>query len=127
MQPKSTPQGPSPSHDRSGRDISLSATREAEQLRAIHISPTYKPNQMDAKLIIECVRWCMNETLRIFWRGDREAVAKAIREILQFDVPAIGTFEDVPVVQRTDLTAEQEVLLLLHFAGEQGFTQKQLT
>src|SRR5215207_1024391 len=33
MQPKSTPQGPSPPHDTSRRDVSLSATREAEQLR----------------------------------------------------------------------------------------------
>jgi lipoprotein-anchoring transpeptidase ErfK/SrfK len=32
MQPKSTPQGPSPPHDTSRRDVSLSATREAEQL-----------------------------------------------------------------------------------------------
>jgi hypothetical protein len=32
----------------------------------------------------------MNETLRIFWNGDRELVAKAIRELLQFDVPCIG-------------------------------------
>src|SRR5215204_3574184 len=33
MQPKSTPQGPSPPHDTSRRDVSLSATREAEQLQ----------------------------------------------------------------------------------------------
>src|SRR3712207_6830589 len=35
MQPKSTPQGPSPPHDTSRRDISLSTTREAEQLREL--------------------------------------------------------------------------------------------
>jgi len=27
------------------------------------------PNHMDAKLVIECVRWAMNEALRLFWRG----------------------------------------------------------
>jgi hypothetical protein len=68
----------------------------------------------------------MNETLRIFWQGDRPKVAKAIRELLQFDVPVIGVFEDVILVQRTDLTAEEEVLVLLHFAGEVGFTRKEL-
>ena len=93
------------------------------QRGAVHISPTYTPNHMDSKLVIESVRWAMNETLRIFWRGDREAVAKAIRELLQFDVPCVGVFEDVLMVQRTDLTAEEEVLVILHYAGEQGFTR----
>lgn len=88
-----------------------------------HISPTYKPNHMDAKLVTECVRWVMNETLRIFWRGDREAVAAAIKELLQFDVPAIGVFGGRILVQRTDLSAEEELLLLLHYAGDEGFSR----
>lgn len=94
------------------------------QRGAVHISPTYTPNHMDAKLVIECVRWAMNETLRLFWRGsDRESVAKAIRELLQFDVPCVGKFEDIVIVQRTDLTAEEEVLVLLHFGGELGLSR----
>lgn len=91
-----------------------------------HISPTYEPNHMDSKLVMEAVRWVMNETLRVFWSGDRETVAKVIRELLQFDVPAIGKFEDALLVQRTDLTAEEEILLLLHYAGEQGFSRTEL-
>ncbi len=96
------------------------------QRGAVHISPTYSPNHMDSKFLIESVRWSMNETLRIFWQGDREAVAKAIRELLQFDVPCIGKFEDILLVQRTDLTAEEEILVLLHYAGEKGFTRGEL-
>ena len=96
------------------------------QRGAVHISPTYSPNHMDSKFLIESVRWCMNETLRIFWQGDREMVAKAIRELLQFDVPCIGKFEEVLLVQRTDLTAEEEILVLLHYAGEKGFTRREL-
>jgi hypothetical protein len=93
------------------------------QRGAVHISPTYKPNHMDSKLVIEGVRWVMNELLRIFWSGDRESVAKAIRELLQFDVPAIGVFDGLILVQRTDLSSEEEILLLLHYAGEQGFSR----
>jgi hypothetical protein len=96
------------------------------QRGAVHITPAYGPNQMDAKLMIEAVRWCMNDVLRIFWMSDREKAAKAIREILQFDVPCVGRYEDVVLVQRTDLTADQEILVLLHFAGETGFTRTQL-
>lgn len=97
------------------------------QRGAVHISPTYTPNHMDAKLVIECVRWAMNETLRLFWSGsDRESVAKAIRELLQFDVPCVGKFEDVVLVQRTDLTAEEEVLVLLHYGGEAGLSRAEI-
>jgi hypothetical protein len=96
------------------------------QRGAVHISPNYAANQMDAKIMIEAVRWCMNDTLRIFWQGDRLLVAKAIREILQFDVPCVGVYEDVILVQRTDLSPSDEILVLLHFAGEEGFDRKQL-
>ncbi len=93
---------------------------------AVHISPTYSPNHMDSKYLIESVRWCMNEMLRIFWNGDREEVAKTIRELLQFDVPCIGVFGDILIVQRTDLKADEEILILLHYAGENGFSRKEI-
>lgn len=93
------------------------------QRGAIHISPNYKPNHMDAKLVIESLRWAMSDLLRIFWAGDREAVASTIRELLQFDVPAIGVFDGLVVVQRTDLSAEEEIILLLHYAGDQGYSR----
>jgi hypothetical protein len=96
------------------------------QRGAVHISPNYGANQMDAKIMIEAVRWCMNDTLRIFWQGDRLLVAKAIREILQFDVPCVGVFDEVILVQRTDLSPADEILVLLHFAGEEGFNRKAL-
>lgn len=96
------------------------------QRGAVHISPTYGPNHMDARYVIESVRWVMNEALRIFWNGDRELVATAVRELLQFDVPSVGKFGDVLIVQRTDLSAEEEVLILLHYAGEAGFSRTAL-
>lgn len=96
------------------------------QRGAVHISPHYTPNHMDSKFVIESIRWCINEVLRIFWQGDREKVAKTIRELLQFEVPCIGRFEEVLLVQRTDLTAEEEVLVLLHYAGEVGFSRYEL-
>ncbi len=96
------------------------------QRGAVHISPTYSPNHMDARLIVENVRWAMNETLRIFWNGDREAVAKAIRELLQFDVPCIGVFDEIILVQRTDVSPEEEILVLLHYGGEIGLSRTEL-
>jgi hypothetical protein len=91
-----------------------------------HVSPTYTANHMDARYMMEAVRWAMVETLRIFWTGDREAAAKAIQELLRFDVPCVGKFEDVLLVQRTDLHPEEEILVLLHYAGQRGFTRRGL-
>jgi hypothetical protein len=96
------------------------------QRGAIHISPHYSANQMDARYVIESIRWCTSELLRKFWNSDREAVARAIRELLDFDVPCIGAFDDELLVQRTDVSAEDEVLLLLHYAGDGGFSRRDL-
>lgn len=96
------------------------------QRGAVHISPTYSPNQMDSKFLVETVRWSMNETLRIFWNGNRESVARTIRELLQFDVPCIGHFEEMLIVQRTDLDDDEEILLLLHYGGECGLSRREL-
>jgi|SRR5712664_1660424 len=120
--------GMNPRHDALHVFKVLRATYKLRSQRGgVHISPTYKPNHMDSKIIMEMVRWCFAETLRLFWKGsDREQVAKAIRELLQFDVPCIGKFEDIIMVQRTDLIAEEELLVLLHYGGEQGFTRAEL-
>jgi hypothetical protein len=96
------------------------------QRGAIHISPHYTANRMDAKLMLECVRWAMLETLRLYLQVTHDEAAKIIEELLQFDVPCVGTFGDQLLVQRTDLTAEEEILILLHYAGRAGFTRKEL-
>ena len=94
---------------------------------AIHIDPVYTANHLDAKLVIENSRWVLGELLRIFWKGDRSKVATAIREILRYELPVIAKFEDIVLVQRTDCSGEQEILLLLHYGGEAGLSQQQLT
>lgn len=96
------------------------------QRGSVHISPTYKPNHMDSKYLIEAVRWCFNEYLRLIWNGDKEELAKSVRELLRFDVPCIGVFDSNVIVQRTDISLEDELLLLLHHSGEDGYSRKQL-
>jgi hypothetical protein len=96
------------------------------QRGAVHISPTYTPNHMDSRLVIENVRWLFNETVRLYWNGDRESAAKAIRETIRFEVPCVAKYDDRLLVQRTDLSAEEEILLLLFHAGEAGLSRGQL-
>jgi hypothetical protein len=60
---------------------------------AVHISPSYSANHMDSRLMSECVRWVLNDFIRLFWRGSREDASRAVRELLAFDVPCIGKYE----------------------------------
>jgi hypothetical protein len=93
---------------------------------AVHIDPVYTANQLDSRLVIDNSRWVLSELLRIFWSGDRKDVSKAIREILQYEIPAVGKFGDQVIVQRTDCSADEEILLLLRDEGENGLTRELL-
>jgi len=93
---------------------------------AIHISPTYNANEMDAVFVIQGCRWILAEILRVFWRGDLEAVATAIRDIVEHRVPVIGDFDGRWLVQRTDCSADEEVLLLLYRAADAGLSRRQV-
>lgn len=93
---------------------------------AVHIDPAYTANQLDAKLVIENCRWVLSEILRIFWSRNRQQVSKAIRELLQYEVPAVGRYGDKLLVERRDCTAEEETLLLLYYSGEAGHTRTEL-
>jgi hypothetical protein len=90
------------------------------QRGAVHISPTYSPNQLDARFVLEAVKWVFAEFVRIFWNGDREEAAKAVREIVSYEVPAVKAYDGRLFVQRTDLTAEEEILIILFQCGDDG-------
>lgn len=74
------------------RELGLAGHPSRSQRGAVHISPSYRPNHMDSKYLIEAVRWCLTDTLRTLWNGDREEVARAIRAVLQCDVPLLEWF-----------------------------------
>jgi len=96
------------------------------QRGAIHIDPDYSANELDSTIVVSLARWIVAEALRIFWNGDTSDVARAIREIVRFEVPAVLTIDGLPLVLRTDCTVEEEVLILLHNAGEEGMTRTQV-
>ncbi len=93
---------------------------------AVHIDPVYTANQLDSRLVIDNSRWVLSELLRTFWSRNPSEVAKAIREILQFEIPAVGRYGDQVMVQRPDCSADEEVLLLLRDSGEEGLTRAAL-
>ncbi|MBI3024713.1 MAG: hypothetical protein HYY66_03365 [Candidatus Tectomicrobia bacterium] len=87
---------------------------------AIHIDPKYSANEMDARLVVETVRWMLCELVRIFWTGDSGVAAQVVREIVTHRIPAVFRDGAMPVVQNPDLDAETEILVLLYDSGSIG-------
>lgn len=96
------------------------------QRGAVHIDPDYDANELDSTLVVSLSRWIVSELLRIFWTGDTAIVAKAIKEIIRYEVPAILKVDNQNLVLHTDCSIDEEVLLLLHNAGEQGMTRTEI-
>jgi hypothetical protein len=93
---------------------------------AIHIDPEYTANHIDSKLLLENTKWVLAEILRVFWTKDRAVVASTVRQLVQYDVPAIATFEGELYVQRVNCSAEEEILILLHHIGELGLSRNDI-
>lgn len=93
---------------------------------AVHIDPDYSANQLDSKLVIESCKWVLSEILRVFWTRDLQEVAKAVREILRYEIPAVGNYDGHLIVQRLDCSVEEEILLLLYWAREDGLSRTDL-
>jgi hypothetical protein len=53
-------------------------------------------------------------------------LAKAVRELVQYDVPAVGKFGAKILIQRAHLSVDDGVLILLHYAGECGFSRDEV-
>jgi hypothetical protein len=95
------------------------------QRGAVHVSPKYTANEIDSRLIVESVRWILAEILRVFVTGDREEVATAIQALARFPNPLIRTYADLPLLQSTAFTTEEEILAHL-LNSERGLTVAEL-
>lgn len=93
---------------------------------AVHINPDYTANQLDARLVLESSKWVFAEILRIFWSGNQDELVKVFRSLAKTDVPFIRDFGDRLLVQKTNLTAADEILLLLYHCGDVGMSRADL-
>ena len=93
---------------------------------AVHIDPNYTANELDSTLILSLSRWVMSEIFRLFWKGTQSEVARLIRGIVRYSVPSVFEIDGQAMVLRTDCTAEEEILLLLHNYGEIGLSRTEI-
>jgi hypothetical protein len=83
---------------------------------AVHISPTYTANAMDAMLVVHAGKWLLAEVLRLAWNKDRTVVAAVIEQLVQLETALVHELDGRPLVLAKDVSAPEEVLLLLFHA-----------
>jgi hypothetical protein len=76
--------------------------------------------------MVENAKWVMAEILRIFWKGAKTDVSLIIKDIIQYDIPCIKEIDNRVLVQRTDCTTDEEILLILFFKGDDGVGRQYL-
>jgi hypothetical protein len=93
---------------------------------SVHISPIHTPNAMDAMLVLHAGKWIFAELLRIAWVGDRKIVGETIAQLVQLEHSIIHELDGRPMVLVKDISAPEEVLLLLNHAPNNRMSRQEL-
>jgi len=83
-----------------------------------HISHEHDANLMDSMLIVHMGKWIFAEFLRLGWNKDRNVIAETISRLVQIDHALIHELDGVPLVLANNLTAQEEILMLLNHAAD---------
>jgi hypothetical protein len=83
-----------------------------------HISKDYDANLMDSMLLVHLGKWIFAEFLRLAWNKDRNVIAEIIARLVQIDHALIHELDGTPLVLATNLTAQEEILILLNHATD---------
>ncbi len=92
----------------------------------VHISPIYTANFMDSMLIVHAGKWMFAEFLRLAWNSDRQVVAEIIAQLVQLEYSLIHELDGKPLVLTKNISAPDEVLLLLNHASGNRLTRAEL-
>jgi hypothetical protein len=91
-----------------------------------HVSATYTANHLDATLIMANVKWLFAEFLRLTWKKDRNEVVAIIEAIVQLEHPLIHELDGKPLVLSSELSAPEELLMLLQHSSGGCYTRDEL-
>jgi hypothetical protein len=91
-----------------------------------HVSPNYTANRMDAMLVLHSGKWIFAEFLRLAWNQDRNVIAEVIGQIVQLEHSLIHELDGKPLVLAKDISAPDEVLLLLNHAPNHRLNRSEI-
>ncbi|ALF52145.1 hypothetical protein ACX27_03630 [Nostoc piscinale CENA21] len=93
---------------------------------AVHISTEYTANYMDSMLVLHASKWIFAEFLRLVWNRDQKVVAETIAQIVQLEHSVIHELDGKPLILARDISATDEVLLLLYHAANNRLSRVEL-
>jgi hypothetical protein len=93
---------------------------------AVHISKDYSANQMDSVLVLHAGKWIFAELLRLALKKDEKAVAETIAQIVQLEHSIIHVLDGKPMVLAREISAPEEVLVLLSNADGKRLSRAKL-
>ena len=91
-----------------------------------HISTEHIANMMDSMLITHLGKWILAEFLRIVWKKDIKVVDETIAYLVQLEHSLIHELEGKPLVLATNLTAKEEILVLLNHAPTNCLSREEI-
>ena len=83
---------------------------------SVHISPIYKADYMDSMLMVHAGKWIFAEFLRLAWKKDKAVIAEMIAQVVQLEYSLIHELDGIPLVLQSNISAPNELLLLLNHA-----------
>lgn len=91
-----------------------------------HISTEHIANMMDSMLITHLGKWILAEFLRIVWQKDIKVIEETVAYLVQLEHSLIHELDGKPFVLATNITAKEEVLLLLNHAPTNCLSREKL-
>jgi hypothetical protein len=92
----------------------------------VHISPIYTANYMDSMLVLHAGKWMLAEFLRLAWKKDQEVISEVIAQLVQLEHSLIHELDGKPLVLVKNISAPEEVLLLLNHAPNNRLSKAEL-
>lgn len=100
--------------DRRNLSRSIASVYEIRSSRnSVHLSPEYTADYVDSMFVLSACKWLLCELVRLSVGLTNEETARHLRGITQLGDPIVFEIEGRSVIMRTDLSAPQELLLLL--------------
>jgi hypothetical protein len=100
--------------DRKNMARTIASVYEIRSSRnSVHLASAYTADYVDSMFVLSACKWILCEVVRLLTGQANEQTARLLRGIAQLGDPVVFEVDGRPVVMRTDLSAPQEILLLL--------------
>ncbi len=82
---------------------------------AVHVNHEVSPNFIDSTLAISMCSWILSEFLRLFLKSTEINVLELINTISKINnIPLIEEIDGRPVILKPEMTAEEQILIILY-------------